>query len=84
MKHEKYRAPFAVILAAGIGSRLSPLTDNCPKSLLTVGGSVILERMIRNCLSCGMSQFVLVLGHEADEIKKFVKQDISRHPCHHM
>ena len=52
MKHEKYRAPFAVILAAGIGSRLSPLTDNCPKSLLTVGGSVILERMIRNCLSC--------------------------------
>lgn len=62
----------AVILAAGIGSRLSPLTDNCPKSLLSVGGSIILERMIRNCLSCGMSQFVLVLGHRADEIKRFV------------
>ncbi|MDP4066456.1 Bifunctional IPC transferase and DIPP synthase [Rhodobacteraceae bacterium IMCC1933] len=74
MKNEKHRAPVAVILAAGIGSRLSPLTDNCPKSLLTVGGSVILERMIRNCLSCGMSQFVLVLGHRADEIKKFVEK----------
>jgi choline kinase len=74
MKYEKYRAPFAVILAAGIGSRLSPLTDTYPKSLLSVGGSVILERMIRNCLSCGMSQFVLVLGHQADEIKKFVKK----------
>ena len=72
MKYEKHRAPFAIILAAGIGSRLSPLTDTCPKSLLSVGGSVILERMIRNCLSCGMSQFVLVLGHQADEIKKFV------------
>lgn len=72
MKHENIRAPMAVILAAGIGSRLSPLTDNCPKSLLSVGGSVILERMIRNCLSCGMSQFVLVLGHRADEIKHFV------------
>ncbi|MGA9252319.1 MAG: NTP transferase domain-containing protein, partial [Roseobacter sp.] len=72
MKNEKHRAPVAVILAAGIGSRLSPLTDNCPKSLLTVGGSIILERMIRNCLSCGMSQFILVLGHRADEIKKFV------------
>lgn len=72
MKNEKHSAPVAVILAAGIGSRLSPLTDNCPKSLLTVGGSIILERMIRNCLSCGMSQFILVLGHRADEIKKFV------------
>ncbi|PHQ83947.1 MAG: nucleotidyltransferase [Thalassobium sp.] len=72
MRYEKHRAPIAVILAAGIGSRLSPLTDSCPKSLLSVGGSVILERMIRNCLSCGMSQFILVLGHRADELKKFV------------
>ncbi|MGJ8544845.1 MAG: sugar phosphate nucleotidyltransferase [Sulfitobacter sp.] len=72
MKNEINRAPVAVILAAGIGSRLSPLTDTCAKSLLTVGGSIILERMIRNCLSCGMSQFVLVLGHRADDIKQFV------------
>jgi choline kinase len=72
MKFEKYRAPIAVILAAGIGSRLSPLTDTCPKCLLSVGGSAILERMIRNCLSCGMSQFVIVLGHRADEIRQFV------------
>lgn len=72
MKYDNNRPPMAVILAAGIGSRLSPLTDKSPKSLLAVGGSVILERMIRNCLSCGMSQFVLVLGHRADEIKQFV------------
>ncbi|WP_187431515.1 Bifunctional IPC transferase and DIPP synthase [Roseobacter fucihabitans] len=72
MKNEINRPPMAVILAAGVGSRLSPLTDNCAKSLLSVGGSVILERMIRNCLSCGLSQFVLVLGHRADEIKQFV------------
>ena len=72
MRNKNISAPIAVILAAGIGSRLSPLTDNCPKSLLSVGGSVILERMIRNCLSCGMSQFILVLGHRADEIRHFV------------
>jgi choline kinase len=72
MKHDNNRPPIAVILAAGIGSRLSPLTDKSAKCLLSVGGSVILERMIRNCLSCGMSQFVLVLGHRADEIKQFV------------
>jgi choline kinase len=72
MKYENNRPPMAVILAAGIGSRLSPLTDKSAKCLLSVGGSVILERMIRNCLSCGVSQFVLVLGHRADEIKQFV------------
>ncbi|MBB5721434.1 choline kinase [Loktanella ponticola] len=72
MKYDNNRPPMAVILAAGIGSRLSPLTDKSAKCLLSVGGSVILERMIRNCLSCGMSQFVLVLGHRAEEIKQFV------------
>jgi len=72
MKNEFSRPPMAVILAAGVGSRLSPLTNNCPKCLLSVGGSIILERMIRNCLSCGISQFVLVLGHRADEVKAFV------------
>lgn len=72
MKYDNNRPPMAVILTDGIGSRLSPLTDNSAESLLSVGGSVILERMIRNCLSCGMSQFVLVLGHRANEIKQFV------------
>lgn len=72
MKYENRRAPIAVILAAGIGARLGPLTDTCHKSLLSVGGSAIMERMIRNCLSCGMSQFVIVLGHRADEIRQFV------------
>lgn len=74
MKHKNTRPPVAVILAAGVGSRLSPLTDTSAKCLLTVGGSIILERMIRNCLSCGVSQFVLVLGHRSDEIKEFVKK----------
>ncbi len=72
MKYENTRAPTAVILAAGMGSKLAPLTDECPQSLLSVGGSLILERMIRNCLSCGVSQFVLVLGYRADQIRQFV------------
>lgn len=74
MKYDNVRPPMAVILAAGIGTRLSPLTDKTAQSLLSVGGSVILERMIRNCLSCGISQFVMVLGHRADEIKQFINK----------
>ncbi|KIN72573.1 phosphocholine cytidylyltransferase family protein [Sulfitobacter guttiformis] len=72
MKYDNARPPMAVILAAGIGTRLSPLTDKTAKSLLSVGGSVVMERIIRNCLSCGMSQFVVVLGHRADELKQFI------------
>jgi len=75
MNYERKRAPVAVILAAGLGAGLSPLTDNCPKSLLSVGGSFLIERMMRNCLSCGIAQFVLVLGHRAEEVKKFVDKN---------
>ena len=72
MKYDNNRPPMAVILADGIGSRLSTMTDSRAKCILSVGGSAILERTIRNCLSCGISQFVLVLGHRADEIQHFV------------
>ncbi len=65
--------PFkAVILAAGVGSRIRPLTDDCPKSLLLVAGTPILERMIRNCQDCGITEFVLVLGYLQDRIRAFV------------
>lgn len=64
----------AVILAAGIGSRIRPLTDDCPKCLLLVAGTPILERMIHNCLSCGLSEFILVLGYLDDRIRSFVNK----------
>lgn len=72
MKYDNNRPPIAVILADGIASPVDSITKSSATCMLLVGGSVILERMIRNCLSCGISQFVLVLGHEADEIKQFV------------
>ncbi|NIA68832.1 phosphocholine cytidylyltransferase family protein [Pelagibius litoralis] len=72
MKSPPKPAHKAVILAAGVGSRIRPLTDDCPKSLLSVAGTPILERMIRNCQSCGISEFVLVLGYLEERIRRFV------------
>ncbi len=72
MRHEIKRAPKAVILADGAGSGLLSQTGDCPTCLLSVGRSAILERMIRNCLSYGISQYVVVLGHKTDQIKDFV------------
>lgn len=64
----------AVILAAGVGSRIRPLTDDCPKSLLLVAGKPILKQMIRNCQSCGISEFVIVLGYLEERIRRFVSE----------
>ena len=69
----KQQSTKAIILAAGVGSRIRPLTDNCPKSLLKVAGVPILERMITNIKACGISEFVIVLGYLDGQIKEFVK-----------
>ena len=62
----------AIILAAGVGSRIRPLTDNCPKSLLTIEGRTILERMINNIRECGIDEFVMILGYLEEHIRDFV------------
>jgi len=63
----------AIILAAGVGSRIRPLTDNCPKSLLEVGGNTILEMMISHIQDCGINVVVFVLGYLQEQIKDYVK-----------
>lgn len=63
----------AVILAAGVGSRIRPLTDNCPKSLLKIGGKTILERMLTHIQDSGIDEVVFVLGYLHEQIEEFVK-----------
>jgi choline kinase len=62
----------AVILAAGVGSRIRPLTDNTPKSLLNVGGHTILEMMISHIRDCGITDIVFVLGYLQEQIREYV------------
>jgi choline kinase len=62
----------AIILAAGMGSRIRPLTDNRPKSLLKVGGKTILEMMLSHVQQCGISEVVFVLGYLRDQIVDYV------------
>lgn len=62
----------AIILAAGMGSRIKPLTDNCPKSLLKVGGKTILERMLSRIQDCGITEVIFVLGYLEGQIRDYV------------
>jgi choline kinase len=62
-----------VILAAGVSSRLYPLTSATPKCLLKVGEYTILERTIRNVLLHKIHRFVIVTGFQAEMITDFVR-----------
>lgn len=63
----------AVILAAGVGSRIRPLTDNCPKTLLKVRENTILEMMISHIQNYGINEVVFVLGYLQEQVKNYVK-----------
>ena len=60
----------AVFVAAGMSSRLYPLTFDKPKGLLTVKNESLLKRSIRFVESCGVSKILIVVGYKADLIKK--------------
>lgn len=53
----------AVILAAGVGSRLRPLTDHTPKALLSVGGRPILDHALEAFYRAGIDEVIVVTGH---------------------
>jgi len=62
----------AMILAAGVGSRLRPLTDETPKALIDVGGAPMIERVIRRLKSAGVTEVVVNLFHLGDQIAEFL------------
>ncbi len=62
----------AVILAAGIASRLRPLTNNTPKCLLKVGEKNILQLTIENLLANNINDLVIVTGYLEQQIKDFI------------
>ncbi len=62
----------ALLLAAGTGSRLSPLTDIAPKCLVPVNEISILERLIHSLQVHNFKRLVVVVGHQADCIRNFL------------
>jgi len=61
-----------VILAAGISSRLRPLTDTTPKSLLSVGGRPLLQRALEAFCDSDIRRCVIVTGYRREMIERFV------------
>lgn len=63
----------AVILDAGEGKRLRPLTSLKPKCLLKLNGMTILEHQLINLIKCGIKDVAIVVGYHASQIVEGVK-----------
>ena len=59
----------AMILAAGLGSRLRPLTDHLPKALVPVAGKPLLQHQLEKLHEAGIPEAIVNLHHHADQIE---------------
>ncbi|OPY51067.1 MAG: Bifunctional protein GlmU [Methanosaeta sp. PtaU1.Bin060] len=62
----------AIVLAAGEGSRMRPLTSRRPKVMLPVAGKPFLEHMILRARHAGIESFVIVVGYCADHVRSYL------------
>ena len=63
----------AMILAAGLGTRMQPLTLKIPKPLIKIGELNLLERSINLLIQHGIKEIVINVHHLADQIERFIK-----------
>lgn len=64
-----------IILAAGQGSRLRPLTENCPKCMVRVNGKSIIERQLETMYTCGIKEddITIITGYRSDVLRNHFK-----------
>lgn len=62
-----------MILAAGLGTRLRPLTDNTPKALVEIGGYTMLELAVKYLKKHGIDDIIVNVHHLANKIVRYIK-----------
>ncbi len=67
----------AMIVAAGLGSRLKPITNTLPKALVPVAGKPLLEHIIRKLIGAGVTEIVINVHHFSEQIIRFVQDNHS-------
>ena len=63
-----------MILAAGLGTRLRPLTHEIPKALIEVGGKPMLERTAQRLIDAGADRLIINVHHHADQVFRFLDE----------
>jgi dTDP-glucose pyrophosphorylase len=65
------RSNWVVVMAGGLGTRLQPLTDECPKPLLMVNGKPILETILESFVEQGFKRIFLSINFKAEMIRNY-------------
>jgi len=58
----------AIIFAAGLGTRLHPMTNNCPKALIKLNGKPLIWYAVTKLIDCGVTQIVVNIHHFGEQI----------------
>lgn len=65
----------AMIFAAGLGTRLKPLTDTMPKALVSVGGEPLIRRVLQRLADAGVGRVVVNVHHFASQITQYLSEN---------
>ncbi len=63
----------ALVFAAGLGTRLRPITDTIPKALVTIAGKPLLHYILKKLHSCGFGNIVVNAHHHAAQIEDYLR-----------
>jgi glucose-1-phosphate thymidylyltransferase len=64
----------ALLLAAGEGSRLRPLTDHVPKPMLPIDGQAVVERLVGQLVGAGIERMTVVVGYRGDLLRAYLER----------
>ncbi len=65
------RDNWVVLQAGGLGSRLKPLTDGCPKPMLQIGSRPLLESILVNFIEQGFNRFFISVNYKAEMVQRY-------------